>query len=152
MFGRVWVEALVVNQSLAQDLILPLGVPLSIGTLWCLYLFFTERPTEPGQVNFSNPFQLEPAIRFGLFFAGVLLLAEWTQDVMGSGGVYLSSVASGLTDVDAKAIAGFEQENCEPIAGDSIHHRVRWKGNPATATAAPEASSRQGGRRLCAHG
>jgi uncharacterized membrane protein (DUF4010 family) len=36
-----------------------------------------------------------------LLFAGVLLLAEWTQDQMGSAGVYLSSLASGLTDVDA---------------------------------------------------
>jgi uncharacterized membrane protein (DUF4010 family) len=101
MFGRVWVETLAVNQSLAQDLLIPLGVPLVVGVGWCLFLYFTERPTGPGQVNFSNPFQLEPAIKFGLFFAGVLLLAEWTQDVLGSTGVYLSSVASGLTDVDA---------------------------------------------------
>jgi uncharacterized membrane protein (DUF4010 family) len=101
MFGRVWAETLAINQSLAQDLLVPLGVPLVVGVGWCLFLYFTERPTGPGQVNFSNPFQLEPAIKFGLFFAGVLLLAEWTQDVLGSTGVYLSSVASGLTDVDA---------------------------------------------------
>jgi uncharacterized membrane protein (DUF4010 family) len=101
MFGRVWAEAAAINQELAQDLLLPLGAPLVVGMLWCLYLYFTERPTEPGQVNFSNPFQLEPAIRFGLFFAGVLLLAEWTQHTLGDTGVYLSSMASGLTDVDA---------------------------------------------------
>lgn len=101
MFGRIWAEASAVNQDLAQELLIPLAVPLAVGLAWCLYLYFTERPTGPGQVSFANPFQLEPAIKFGLFFAGVLLLAEWTQDNLGSAGVYLSSVASGLTDVDA---------------------------------------------------
>lgn len=101
MFGRVWAEVAAINASLAQDLLIPLGLPLVLGVAWCLYLYFTERPTGPGQVSFRNPFQLEPAIKFGLFFAGVLLLAEWTQDTLGSAGVYLSSLASGLTDVDA---------------------------------------------------
>jgi uncharacterized membrane protein (DUF4010 family) len=101
MFGRVWVEVLVVNPDLSQRLVLPLALPLFVGATWCAYLYFTERPTEPGQVTFSNPFQLRPAIQFGLLFAGVLLLAEWTQDLFGSSGVYLSSLASGLTDVDA---------------------------------------------------
>lgn len=115
MFGRVWAEAAAINQDLAQDLLLPLGVPLAVGVLWCLYLYFTERPTEPGQVNFSNPFQLEPAIRFGLFFAGVLLLAEWTQHTLGDAGVYLSSIASGLTDVDAITLSMARLSNAGDI-------------------------------------
>jgi uncharacterized membrane protein (DUF4010 family) len=118
MFGRVWVEALAVNQSLARDLLIPLGVPLVLGTAWCAYLFYSERPTEPGQVNFSNPFQLEPAIKFGLFFAGVLLLAEWTQDTLGSAGVYLSSLASGLTDVDAITLSLARLSGTGNIAAD----------------------------------
>jgi len=101
MFGRVWVAAVAINSSLAEGLLIALGLPLVVGVGWCLYLYFTEHPTGPGEVSFSNPFRLEPAIKFGLFFAGVLLLAEWTQDTLGSAGVYLSSLASGLTDVDA---------------------------------------------------
>jgi uncharacterized membrane protein (DUF4010 family) len=118
MFGRVWVEAAAINSDLAQDLLMPLGVPLVVGVLWCLYLYFTERPTEPGEVSFSNPFQLEPAIKFGLFFAGVLLLAEWTQDTLGSAGVYLSSLASGLTDVDAITLSMARLSSKGDIASD----------------------------------
>jgi uncharacterized membrane protein (DUF4010 family) len=118
MFGRVWIEALAVNPKLAEDLLIPLGVPLVVGVAWCLYLYFSERPTEPGQVTFSNPFQLEPAIKFGLFFAGVLLLAEWTQDTLGSAGVYLSSLASGLTDVDAITLSMARLSDSGDIAAD----------------------------------
>ncbi|MCP4520010.1 MAG: DUF4010 domain-containing protein, partial [Delftia sp.] len=85
---------------------------------WCLFLYFTEQPTGPGQVNFANPFQLEPAIKFGLFFAGVLLLAEWMQDQYGSAGVYLSSVASGLTDVDAITLSMASLAETGDIASD----------------------------------
>jgi uncharacterized membrane protein (DUF4010 family) len=101
MFARVWVEATAVNPDLARGLVVPLSVPLIVGALWCLFLYYSERPTEPGEVRFSNPFQLGTAIRFGLFFAGVLLLAELAQDRLGSTGVYLSSIAAGLTDIDA---------------------------------------------------
>ncbi len=118
MFGRVWVEAVAINPDLAEELLLPLGLPLCIGVAWCLYLFFSERPTEPGQVSFTNPFQLEPAIRFGLFFAGVLLLAEWTQDTLGSSGVYLSSLASGLSDVDAITLSMARLSGAGDIATD----------------------------------
>jgi uncharacterized membrane protein (DUF4010 family) len=83
-----------------------------------LYLYFTEHPTEPGQVTFRNPFQLEPAIRFGLFFAAVLLLAEWAQDTLGSSGVYLSSLASGLTDVDAITLSLARLSDSGDIAAD----------------------------------
>ena len=118
MFGRVWAEAAAINSNLGEKLLLPLGVPLVVGVGWCLYLYFTEQPTGPGQVNFSNPFQLKPAIKFGLFFAGVLLLAEWTQDQYGDAGVYLSSVASGLTDVDAITLSMARLAETGDIASD----------------------------------
>jgi uncharacterized membrane protein (DUF4010 family) len=118
MFGRVWVAAVAINSSLAEDLLVALGLPLVVGVGWCLYLYFTERPTGPGEVKFSNPFHLEPAIKFGLFFAGVLLLAEWTQDTLGSAGVYLSSLASGLTDVDAITLSMARLSSAGDIASN----------------------------------
>jgi uncharacterized membrane protein (DUF4010 family) len=118
MFGRVWVAAVAINSSLAEGLLVALGLPLVVGVVWCLYLYYTERPTGPGEVTFSNPFQLEPAIKFGLLFAGVLLLAEWTQDTLGSAGVYLSSLASGLTDVDAITLSMARLSSAGDIASD----------------------------------
>ena len=118
MFGRVWVAAVAINSGLAEGLLIALGLPLVVGAGWCLYLYFTEHPTGPGDVSFSNPFRLEPAIKFGLFFAGVLLLAEWTQDTLGSAGVYLSSLASGLTDVDAITLSMAQLSGAGDIASD----------------------------------
>jgi len=49
----------------------------------------------------QNPTQLGTALLFGAFYAMVLLAAAWLSDVVGSGGLYVLSFISGLTDVDA---------------------------------------------------
>jgi uncharacterized membrane protein (DUF4010 family) len=49
----------------------------------------------------SNPLKLSTAIKFGLLFALVLLIVEFSQNILGDSGVYLTSVVTGLTDVDA---------------------------------------------------
>jgi len=49
----------------------------------------------------QNPTQLTTALLFGVFYALVLLAAAWLSDVVGSGGLFLLSFVSGLTDVDA---------------------------------------------------
>ncbi len=38
-----------------------------------------------------------------------------------------------VADLEAKPIQGFELENCLPITGDSVRHRVQWQGNPSAA-------------------
>jgi len=118
MFGRVWFEAVTIDSNLARGLLLPLGVPLGIGALWCAYLYFTEHPIGPGEISFSNPFQLGPAIKFGLLYVGVLLLAKWTQETLGNTGVYLSSLASGLTDVDAITLSLARLAKAGNVSGD----------------------------------
>jgi len=52
-------------------------------------------------VDFSNPFELGPAVKFGLLYAVILLISKAAQTYLGDTGVYLSSAAAGLTDVDA---------------------------------------------------
>lgn len=39
----------------------------------------------------------------------------------------------GIEDVDGTPIAGFEPENCLPIQGDSLRHRVAWRTAPDMA-------------------
>ncbi|GAB2182273.1 MgtC/SapB family protein [Denitratisoma sp. agr-D3] len=48
-----------------------------------------------------NPTELRTALTFGLLYGAVLLVSAWLQDLAGSKGMYLVSLASGLTDVDA---------------------------------------------------
>jgi uncharacterized membrane protein (DUF4010 family) len=49
----------------------------------------------------SNPLKLSTAIKFGLFFALILIIIEFSQTWLGDSGVYLTSLLAGLTDVDA---------------------------------------------------
>ena len=52
-------------------------------------------------MEFSNPFDLASAIKFGLLYAVILLVARAAQMYMGDTGVLFSSIVTGLADVDA---------------------------------------------------
>jgi uncharacterized membrane protein (DUF4010 family) len=49
----------------------------------------------------GNPTELRTALGFGLMYAIVLLAAAWLSNWLGSGGLYVVALISGLTDVDA---------------------------------------------------
>lgn len=49
----------------------------------------------------ANPTELRVAVTFGLLYAVVLFFTAFLQDLAGSKGLYLVSLISGLTDVDA---------------------------------------------------
>ena len=76
------------------------------GLSYCVYLFFTQSGDQENQdVTFSNPFDLGPAIKFGLIFALILLLSKAAQVYFGNIGIYLSSFVAGLADADAIALS-----------------------------------------------
>jgi len=101
MFARVLIEVSVVNPALLGQVWLPIAAAGLIGLLYCGYLYFAQRTAEKGDVKFSNPFDLMSAIKFGLLYALVLLISRAAQMYLGDTGLYLSSVISGLADVDA---------------------------------------------------
>ena len=53
----------------------------------------------------SNPFELDEAVKFGLLFGVVVLIARVAQVYLGDAGLYLAAAVSGLTDVDAITLA-----------------------------------------------
>ncbi len=101
MFARVLVEVGVVYQPLLKLVWLPIGASGLVGLLYCLYLFFSHRTAEKADVAFSNPFDLASAIKFGLLYGLVLLISRAAQMYLGDTGLYLSSILSGVADVDA---------------------------------------------------
>ncbi|MCR4405971.1 MAG: MgtC/SapB family protein [Anaerolineae bacterium] len=101
MFIRVLFEATVLNPALARVLSIPMLSAAGVGLAACVYLWFAERTSERGEVAVSNPFELSPAIKFGLLFAAILFISKAAQVYLGNVGVYLSSIVAGLTDVDA---------------------------------------------------
>ena len=53
----------------------------------------------------SNPFELDAAIKFGLLFGIVVVIAKAAQVYLGDAGLYLAAAVAGLTDVDAITLA-----------------------------------------------
>jgi uncharacterized membrane protein (DUF4010 family) len=105
MFARVLVEVGVINPALLAEIWLPIVAAGFVGLLYCLYLYFSQRTTEKGDIKFSNPFDLISAIKFGLLYGLVLLISRVAQLYLGDTGIYLSSIVSGAVDVDAIALS-----------------------------------------------
>jgi len=106
----------VVNLDLARSLLGPMAAAALVGILYCAYLYRSQRFTSEGEdISFANPFELEPALKFGLLYAVVLLAARAAQMYLGNLGIYLSSVVAGLVETNAIALSMAELNK---MAGD----------------------------------
>ena len=106
MFVRVVVMVGLANPSLAAILSLPLGLMAAIGMLVSLVLWRHSRSTETGVVTTgANPFELGEAIKFGLLFGVVTVVAKAAEVYLGETGLYLAGAVAGLTDVDAISLS-----------------------------------------------
>ncbi len=101
MFARVLAVVAVVNRPLLVELWFPLTAVGAAGALYGAWLYFSDRASPETQISFSNPFELGPALRFGLLYAVVLLVSRTAQMELGDRGVLLSALAAGVADVDA---------------------------------------------------
>jgi uncharacterized membrane protein (DUF4010 family) len=102
---RVLVEVATLNRQLLQRLWPPMAAASVVGLAYGLYLYFSQPTREEGEVPFSNPFELETALKFGFLYAVVLLASKAANVYAGDTGVYLSSFISGLPDVDAVTLS-----------------------------------------------
>lgn len=106
MFGRILVEIGTVNSNLLRIASLPLVVTGVSGLLYCAYLYFSAPPEDDEEeVSLANPFDLGPAIKFGLIYTTVLIISRGGQYYFGDTGLYVSSIVAGLADVDAIALS-----------------------------------------------
>jgi uncharacterized membrane protein (DUF4010 family) len=101
MFLRILFEILVVNSSLLASLIIPLGLMTITGIGFSFYYFKEKKKDNGHSLELKSPFTLKPALKFGLFFAFILFLSKGAQMYLGTKGIYLTSIFSGLADVDA---------------------------------------------------
>jgi uncharacterized membrane protein (DUF4010 family) len=106
MFLRVVVMVGVVNRALAASLALALGCMAAAGLVVSLVLWRRSRTHEKGVVTAgANPFELSEAIKFGLLFGLVTIVAKAAQTYLGAAGLYLAGALAGLTDVDAISLS-----------------------------------------------
>jgi uncharacterized membrane protein (DUF4010 family) len=78
----------------------------------------TRRGRERADLKLSNPFELASALKFGVFFAVVLVGSKAAAKYLGTGGTLAAAVVAGVADVDAitLSIAG--------LAGGALPERV----------------------------
>lgn len=110
MFARVLIEVFAVHPDVGCLLILPLSCAGCAGLLCCFVLWFLRRdagrPDDFGQaVTVRNPFELWPAVCFGLLFGAILFIARAGQVNFGTAGIYVSSIVTGFADVDPIALS-----------------------------------------------
>jgi uncharacterized membrane protein (DUF4010 family) len=121
----VMLRLVLVAAALAPQLVLPLAAVLGAGLVLGLAvaLFSWRRLGATGDLplpEVGNPTELKTALSFGLLYAMVLFLAAWLQDAAGSKGLYLVSLASGLTDVDAISLSSLRLYNLEKLTGEQV--------------------------------
>jgi uncharacterized membrane protein (DUF4010 family) len=104
MFPRVLFLILVIHPPLAFKVIIPFTLMLLTGLIFIFVIQKRKLPettTIHPEYKITNPLKLSTAVKFGLLFAFVLIIVEYSQTFLGSSGVYLASFLTGLTDVDA---------------------------------------------------
>jgi uncharacterized membrane protein (DUF4010 family) len=102
MFARVLVVVGALSLPLLQVVWLPITAAGLAGLAYGAYLYFAPHVDEEAEeVSVTNPFELGPAVTFGLLYGVILLVSRAAQLYFGDTGVYISSILSGLADVDA---------------------------------------------------
>ena len=127
MFARIVVLAMSVKPSLGRALLIPVVAASVVGFLGCAVIWFIDRKRssgtdEKGHMEASNPFELWPAIQFGLLFTVILFVSKAAQQFIGTGGLYLSSVLAGMADVDAITLS------LSNLVGSHVSEQVAARG------------------------
>lgn len=105
MYLRVLLIVAALNIGLVQQLWPPIAASVLAGLSYGLYLFLAQGSEKQEVVELANPFELGPAIKFGLIFTAVLLISKAAQVYLGNTGIYVSSFVSGIADMDAVALS-----------------------------------------------
>jgi uncharacterized membrane protein (DUF4010 family) len=105
MFLRVLLLTWIVDETLGVALLGPIAIPAAAGILAGVYLWRKRSATATAALEVKNPMELGSAIKFGLLFAAVLLVARAAHHYFGSAGLFIASGLAGLTDVDAITIS-----------------------------------------------
>ena len=106
MYIRLLIIVGAINISLIRILWLPVLATAAVGVLYVFILYKVQRQSNKLEhFTFANPFELGPAIKFGIIFSVVLLLSKVAQIYFGDTGIYIAGLVSGLADVDAIALS-----------------------------------------------
>lgn len=113
---RLGVLAAIVAPQVLPKLLPVLAGGLIVGGIGAAYGAHRLRPQdELPALTMGNPTELRTALGFGLLYAVVLLAAAWLSDWLGTGGLYVVALVSGLTDVDAITLSSLRLFNLDRL-------------------------------------
>ncbi|MBJ7880316.1 MgtC/SapB family protein [Gelidibacter salicanalis] len=100
---RVLIEIAVIVPEKLGALFLPILAEIIVVALLAIGLFYivNKDTTDEKMPEPENPAQFKSAIIFGLLYGFILLLVAFTKKQFGENALYIVSIISGLTDVDA---------------------------------------------------
>lgn len=107
MFARVAVEILAIQPALLPPAAASLGSMLAVGAAGCYVLWrrAAHVPADGEATELQNPFRLRQALRLGVVYALIRLVAAIAWRQFGQSGLLVSAAASGLADVDAITVS-----------------------------------------------
>ncbi len=112
---RTVVEATFVQPSFAGDLFVPLAGATLFGVAASAYLWFRGASSAAEALPLRNPFSLVSAMRFGLLFAGMLVLSKFLITRFDRSGVFLAAALGGMVDTRPITLS---------VASLSLHNEI----------------------------
>ena len=119
---RVLVEVAAVAPLRFGEMVWPLVAMLGVCALIALALYFPSRKQAAKMPEQKNPAELKPALFFGLLYALVLLAVAVAKQHLGSAGLYIVAIISGLTDLDAITLS-----TAQLADSNKIETRLAWQ-------------------------
>ncbi len=94
-------------------LIVPIAMAVA-SIIGAIYFFFRSNKKhhwwslQPDTIKLESPFEIGPALKFGLVFVVVIFALALGQKYLGNSGVYAAAFLSGLIDIDAIVLSSLE--------------------------------------------
>lgn len=117
---RVLIEIRIVSPSFFMNLAFPLIAELVVMILLTGILSFKQQKGDFNMQEQKNPADLKNAVMFGLLYAIIRFISAAANDKFGHEGLYVVSILSGLTDMDAITLSTAKmtgQKNIEASLG-----------------------------------
>ena len=121
---RVIIEVAVVVPEKLGQIVLPIAVEIVIVAIICVILFYfvNKGKSDDEMPEPKNPAQFKSALIFGLLYGFILLAVAFTKQQFGNDALYIVSVISGLTDVDAITLSLSQM-----MKGGRLQADLGWK-------------------------
>lgn len=106
MLIRIGILFAVIAPGILGAVLPALGAGAAVGAVAVL-IFWRGAKHEgaAGELKLGNPFEMKPALMFGVILAVISLAAAFGVDRFGEAGLYVVALISGLADVDAITLA-----------------------------------------------